>query len=331
MVWAAIWASRRSCVAGELSVRFRRPAAPGVPLAVVASVVRSKARLVETASDDDRPGRRAVATATGKYLAGSADETAAFFGTVLVEPASAAAVATSAGVRGRSAIRLSGRLAGRGTPPLQCRMSDTPLDAVLATIDQRRDASLAQLNEFLSIPSVSTQPAHKGDMLKCAAWLSDHLREAGFAVRVEATPGHPIVLAKNEHRPGRPTVLVYGHYDVQPPEPLELWTSPPFEPTVRQTATGADAVYARGAVDDKGQVWAHVEALTAWQAHGGLPVNVTLLIEGEEEIGSEHLEAFVRAPRPSWRPTWPSSATRTSSPTGCRPSPTACGACATPR
>jgi acetylornithine deacetylase/succinyl-diaminopimelate desuccinylase-like protein len=172
-------------------------------------------------------------------------------------------------------------------------MSDTPLAEVLATIDQRRDASLAQLKEFLAIPSVSTQPAHKGDMLKCAAWLSDHLREAGFAVRVEATPGHPVVLAKNDRRPGRPTVLVYGHYDVQPPEPLELWESPPFEPTVRKTETGADAVYARGAVDDKGQVWAHVEALTAWQAHGGLPVNVTLLIEGEEEIGSEHLEGFV--------------------------------------
>jgi acetylornithine deacetylase/succinyl-diaminopimelate desuccinylase-like protein len=173
-------------------------------------------------------------------------------------------------------------------------MPNTPLAEVLATIDQRRDASLAQLKEFLSIPSVSTQPAHKGDMLKCAAWLADHLREAAFTVEVKATPGHPIVLAKNEHRPGRPTVLVYGHYDVQPPEPLELWQSPPFEPTVRQTETGADAVYARGAVDDKGQVWAHVEALTAWQAHGGLPVNVTLLIEGEEEIGSEHLEAFVK-------------------------------------
>ncbi len=173
-------------------------------------------------------------------------------------------------------------------------MSDTPLDAVLATIDQRRKASLAQLKEFLAIPSVSTQPAHKGDMLKCAAWLSDQLREAAFAVRVEATPGHPIVLAKNDHRPGRPTVLVYGHYDVQPPEPLELWQSPPFQPTVRRTEAGAEAVFARGAVDDKGQVWAHVDALTAWQAHGGVPVNVTLLIEGEEEIGSEHLEAFVR-------------------------------------
>ena len=175
-------------------------------------------------------------------------------------------------------------------------MPPPPLDAVLATIDQRRDASLAQLKELLSIPSVSTQPAHKGDMLKCAAWLADQLREAAFTVEVKATPGHPIVLAKNQHQPGRPTVLVYGHYDVQPPEPLNLWQSPPFDPTVRATDNGGgDAVFARGAVDDKGQVWAHVEALTAWQAHGGVPVNVTLLIEGEEEIGSENLEAFVAA------------------------------------
>src|SRR5207302_3609860 len=109
---------------------------------------------------------------------------------------------------------------------------------------------------------------------------------------------HPIILAKNRHESNRPTVLVYGHYDVQPPEPLDLWTTPPFEPTVRKTDAGTDAIYARGAVDDKGQVWAHVEALTAWQANGGVPVNVTLLIEGEEEIGSENLETFVRAHQP---------------------------------
>ena len=169
------------------------------------------------------------------------------------------------------------------------------LEKVLATIDQRRDASLSQLKEFLAIPSVSTKPEHKPDMLKCATWLSDQLKAAAFDVRIMPTGGHPIVLAKNKHVPGRKTVLIYGHYDVQPPEPLDLWTSPAFEPTVRKTETGADAVYARGAVDDKGQVWAHVEALTAWQAHGGLPINVTFLIEGEEEIGSENLEAFVVA------------------------------------
>jgi len=169
------------------------------------------------------------------------------------------------------------------------------LESVLKTIDQRRDASLAQLKEFLAIPSVSTKPEHKADMLKCATWLADRLQQAAFAVQILPTGGHPIVLARNKHVPGRKTILIYGHYDVQPPEPLELWTSPAFEPTIRKTETGADAVYARGAVDDKGQVWAHVKALTAWQAHGGLPVNVTFLIEGEEEIGSENLEAFVRA------------------------------------
>src|SRR5205814_7014128 len=108
------------------------------------------------------------------------------------------------------------------------------------------------------------------------------------STQIVQTPGHPIVVAKNDHQPDRPTVLFYGHYDVQPPEPLELWTSPAFEPTLRE-----GAVYARGAVDDKGQVWAHLEAITVWQAHGGLPVNLTLIIEGEEEIGSHNLEAFV--------------------------------------
>lgn len=169
------------------------------------------------------------------------------------------------------------------------------LNQVLTTIDNRRAASLERLKEFLRIPSVSTKPEHQPDMQRCATWLADQLKFAGFDVKIEPTGGHPVVLAKNRHQPGRPTILVYGHYDVQPPEPLELWTTPPFEPTVRKNEAGFDAIYARGAVDDKGQVWAHVEALTAWQAHGGVPVNVTLLIEGEEEIGSENLEAFVRS------------------------------------
>jgi acetylornithine deacetylase/succinyl-diaminopimelate desuccinylase-like protein len=168
------------------------------------------------------------------------------------------------------------------------------LKSVLQTIDDRRAASLEELKTFLSIPSVSTKPEHAADMHRCATWLADRLSAAELSAKVMPTAGHPIVLAKNKHVPGRATVLVYGHYDVQPPEPLELWESPPFEPTVRKTETGKDAIFARGAVDDKGQVWAHVEAVTAWQAHGGLPVNVTLLIEGEEEIGSENLEKFVR-------------------------------------
>lgn len=167
------------------------------------------------------------------------------------------------------------------------------LKEVLALIDQRKVQSLAKLTEFLSIPSVSTKPEHKPDMHKCAQWVADQLKFAMLEAQVMPTRGHPCVVAKNKHVPGRPTILFYGHYDVQPPEPLELWDSPPFEPTLRRTPAGTDAIYARGAVDDKGQVWAHIEALTAWQAHGGIPVNLTVLIEGEEEIGSPNLGHFI--------------------------------------
>lgn len=171
------------------------------------------------------------------------------------------------------------------------------LNAVLQTIDSRRHASLSLLTEFLSIPSVSTKPDHKDDMIRCATWLADQLRFGAMEVSVMPTPGHPIVVAKNRHVAGRPTVLVYGHYDVQPPEPLEEWKSPAFKPDVRKTDAGTDAIYARGAADDKGQVWCHVESILAWQAHGGLPINLTLLVEGEEEIGSDNLEAFVKEHR----------------------------------
>ncbi len=166
------------------------------------------------------------------------------------------------------------------------------LNEVLKTIEGRKDQSLAQLVEFLKIPSVSTKPEHKPDMQRCAIWLQDQLKFAALNTQIVQTPGHPIVVAKNEHVAGRPTVLLYGHYDVQPPEPLEQWTTPAFEPTVRN-----GAIYARGAVDDKGQVWAHVEAITAWQAHGGLAINLTMVIEGEEEIGSSHLDAFIEKNR----------------------------------
>jgi len=171
------------------------------------------------------------------------------------------------------------------------------LDQVLQAIDGRKKESLAGLKELLSIPSVSTKPDHKPDMQRCANWLSDKLKAAKLDVQILPTgqgKGHPIVIAKNHHKPDRPTILFYGHYDVQPPEPMDLWQSPPFEPTVRKDENGFDAIYARGAVDDKGQVWAHCEAIAAWQANGGLPVNLTMLIEGEEEIGSDHLEAFIR-------------------------------------
>lgn len=163
------------------------------------------------------------------------------------------------------------------------------LDKVIATLDGRRDQSVAALKEFLAIPSVSTKPEHAGDCRRAAQWLVDQLSHAAMEASVMETSGHPVVVAKNRHQPGRPTVLFYGHYDVQPPEPLELWKSPPFEPTVRD-----GKLFARGSSDDKGPVWAHCEAVMAWQAHGGLPVNLTMLIEGEEENASENLEAFVK-------------------------------------
>ncbi len=173
------------------------------------------------------------------------------------------------------------------------------LNEVIKTLESRRFQATEKLKEFLTIPSVSTKPDHAGDVRRCAQWLCDHLKFAHFEASVMETrdekdkPGHPVVVAKNKHVAGRPTILLYGHYDVQPPEPLELWKSPPFEPTVRKDENGFDAIYARGAVDDKGQVWAHVEAITAWQAHGGLPINLITLFEGEEEIGSPSLETFI--------------------------------------
>jgi acetylornithine deacetylase/succinyl-diaminopimelate desuccinylase-like protein len=159
---------------------------------------------------------------------------------------------------------------------------------VLQTIDSRRHQCVSALTEFLSIPSVSAKPEHALDMRRAAQWLADQLAFAHLQVSVMPTGGHPCVVAKNKHVPGRPTVFFYGHYDVQPPEPLDQWISPPFTPTVRD-----NAIFARGAVDDKGQVCSHLEAILAWQAHGGLPVNLTMLIEGEEEVGSENLEKFI--------------------------------------
>jgi len=167
------------------------------------------------------------------------------------------------------------------------------LDDVLKTIDDRRHASVAALSELLAIPSVSAKPDHKPHSLRAATWLADQLKFAGLEVSVMPTPGNPIVVAKNKHVAGRKTVLFYGHYDVQPPEPLDQWITGAFDPTVRKDDQGFDAIFARGAADDKGQVWANIEAVMAWQAHSGLPVNLTMLIEGEEEIGSENLEAFL--------------------------------------
>ncbi len=172
-------------------------------------------------------------------------------------------------------------------------MAKDALNAVLDQIAQRRSAAVEELKRLLEIPSVSANPDHADDCRRCAEWLGDCLTQAGLKVEIAPTPGQPIVLARNGHQLGRPTVLLYGHYDVQPPEPLDLWTSPPFVPTIRDDGTGHQAIFARGAVDDKGQIWAHIEAIRAWQANGGLPVNLIVLLEGEEETGSTNLEQFI--------------------------------------
>jgi acetylornithine deacetylase/succinyl-diaminopimelate desuccinylase-like protein len=148
-----------------------------------------------------------------------------------------------------------------------------------------------ELFDLLRIPSVSARSEHAGDVRRAAEWVSDSLARIGFDASIHETPGHPIVLGEWRKAAGAPTVLVYGHYDVQPADPLELWDSPPFEPTIRD-----GRIYARGSVDDKGQLFLHVKALEAHlSVRGKLPVNVIVLAEGEEEVGSEHLEKFISA------------------------------------
>lgn len=158
-----------------------------------------------------------------------------------------------------------------------------------------RESFVEELKSFLRIPSVSTDPAYQEGIRRAADFLKQRLEEAGFE-RVEVVPtgGHPVIYAEwMAAGEGAPTVLVYGHYDVQPPDPLELWETPPFEPTVR-----GDYLYARGVADDKGQLYTHLKAAEAWRATvGHPPVNLKCLFEGEEEIGSVHLEPFIREHR----------------------------------
>jgi len=165
--------------------------------------------------------------------------------------------------------------------------NETDLNKFLAENDSRIQS---ELFDFLRIPSVSAKTDHDPDVRRAAEWLCEAIQAAGLQGRVYETPGHPVVVGEWRGAPGAPTVLVYGHYDVQPPEPLELWTSPPFEPTVRN-----GNIYARGSVDDKGQLFLHVKALEAHlKTRGSLPVNVVLVAEGEEEVGSDHLEEFIK-------------------------------------
>ena len=172
------------------------------------------------------------------------------------------------------------------------------IDDVLEHLERTFDTSVERLAEFLRIPSISTDPAHDADTARCAAHASDLLESIGFRSRVVETPGHPMVLAHHDGPgPDAPRVLYYGHYDVQPPDPVDLWDHEAFDPVVVEGDKGRRIV-ARGAVDDKGQVMTIVEALRAWhETAGGPPCAVTVLLEGEEESGSPSLDPFLESHR----------------------------------
>lgn len=157
-------------------------------------------------------------------------------------------------------------------------------------IASNKDRFLAELFEWLRIPSISADSRHKNDVRKAAEFLKDKFSAAGVdKAEICETKGHPIVYAEKIIDPSLPTVLVYGHYDVQPADPLELWTSPPFEPVIKD-----DKIFARGACDDKGQVYMHVKAFETMVKHNALPCNVKFMVEGEEEVGSDNLGTFVK-------------------------------------
>jgi acetylornithine deacetylase/succinyl-diaminopimelate desuccinylase-like protein len=167
------------------------------------------------------------------------------------------------------------------------------IDAVLNTIDANLPASTQRLFDLLSIPSISTDPAYTQHCLRAANWLADQLKGLGYTADVRETPGHPIVVGHaRAKRKDAPHVLFYGHYDVQPPDPLELWEADPFAPRLAEGKDGKEIV-ARGASDDKGQLMTFVEACRAFEENGGLPCNVTFLFEGEEETGSPSLPDFL--------------------------------------
>ena len=161
--------------------------------------------------------------------------------------------------------------------------------AALGYARGQRDKFLQSLNELLRIPSVGTDPAHTGDVVRAAEWLVRHMQSIGIMARAVETDGHPIVVGSCPSDPAAPTVLVYGHYDVQPPDPVELWESPPFEPTLKD-----GRLYARGSSDDKGQLMVHLNACEAFvRTAGRPPVNIKYILEGEEESGSASIPAFL--------------------------------------
>lgn len=165
------------------------------------------------------------------------------------------------------------------------------VDKTLKNAQKKEKEYLAELFHLLSIPSISTNPAHHEDMHKAASWLAGHMEEIGLEhVQIFETKGHPLVYADWLHAKGKPTVLIYGHYDVQPPDPLDEWLSDPFKPEVRN-----NNIYARGANDNKGQLFIHLKVIDSFiESIGKLPVNIKFIIEGEEECGSNNLEDFIR-------------------------------------
>ena len=165
------------------------------------------------------------------------------------------------------------------------------MDKVVDFINVNRDRYIDEMKQYLAIPSISALPEHKGDVRKAAEWTAEEFKRIGLQnARLEETPGHPVVYGEWLGAPGAPTILFYGHYDVQPVDPLHLWTSPPFEATIRD-----GEIYARGSADDKGQIFMHFKAVEAHlKQHGNLPVNMKFLIEGEEEVGSANLDNFIK-------------------------------------
>jgi acetylornithine deacetylase/succinyl-diaminopimelate desuccinylase-like protein len=166
------------------------------------------------------------------------------------------------------------------------------MDNIIDFINVNRDRYLDELKALLAIPSISALPEHAADVKRCADWCAEELRRVGMQnVKLFETPGNPVVYGDWLGADGAPVILFYGHYDVQPVDPLNLWESPPFEATIRD-----GEIYARGSADDKGQVFMHMKAIEAHlKQNGRLPVNIKIILEGEEEVGSEHLDDFVRA------------------------------------
>lgn len=167
------------------------------------------------------------------------------------------------------------------------------IQKVIERLEREKKKAVEDLVEILKIPSVSADPARKSDVRKAAEWLAAKMNAAGVKTEIKATAGNPIVYGESPGPKGAPTILIYGHYDVQPPDPLDEWESPPFEPVVK-----GGKVYARGSSDDKGQLLTHVRAIEAWLAEAkSLPITVKVILEGEEEISSINLPAFLRENR----------------------------------